>query len=145
MKLTLKNSLTAYTVGKIYELTYKGWAWMAIDNNGIENPMDLNNFESIKERFASLNPLKRLTSKPSKGYTTDLLLTENYFVYYVHSKGNHYNVFGNHHKYFHDVNTGEFIPDSQLPASAFAEKTIIKERVIIADWNRLFKPTVSAI
>lgn len=140
MKLTLKKELPEFTLGKLYELTWKSWAWMAIDNKGMECPVELSSFESIKERFASLNPSKRVVGKPHKGYTTDLLLTDNYFVYYQHSKGNYYNVFGNHYKYYHDVNTGEFISEGELPASAFKEKTLIKERVIIADWNSLFNP-----
>jgi hypothetical protein len=80
-----------------------------ISKDGCYIPMGA--IEGPIERFTRLaaTASKVIVSVPTKGYTVDVLQTESYLVMYSHSKGNHYNVFGNHYRYYHDVNTGEYI------------------------------------
>lgn len=70
-----------------------------------------------------------LISVPRKGYTVDVLQTEFYLIVYSHSKGNHWNVWGDHYKFYHDVNTGEYLG---LDTAFKDEKIEWKERLLKA-------------
>lgn len=70
---------------------------------------------------------KMLISIPTKGYTVDVVQGDNYLVVYSHSKGNHWNISGNHYKYYHDVNTGEFLGSDH---NVLPEKGKWKERLL---------------
>jgi hypothetical protein len=105
--------------------------------NGKQIDCILQNFEGIKDRFFRLckTSEKVIFSKPGNGYTVALLLTNNYLIIYSHSKGNNYNVWGNHFKYYHDINTGEFITEDNVNLEN--EKQIfLKERLLIADHKK---------
>lgn len=116
----------------LYDLTADMFGMYMAKLNDHEIYVCIDDFQPPSEMFKMLLPKvnKAIIITPTQGQTVDLLLTENYFIVYAHTKGNHWNVWGNHYKYFHDINTGEFIPDSHLPISAFKEKTIIKERLV---------------
>ena len=88
------------------------------------------NLESPKERFLRLiqTASKFIVPVPSKGNTVDILQTKSYLILYSHSKGNHWNICGNHYKYFHDVYTGELILINEVTNPG--EKVIWKERVL---------------
>lgn len=138
MRLKLKNPLPNFTVGKEYIINepFTGW-YTCVNDNEIVCSVVLQSFESIKDRFAGLPAKKKIIVRPCKGHTVDLLLTDKYFIVYSHTKGNNYNISGNHWKYYHSNTTGEFIPDHELPVAAFSERTILKERILVADYNRL--------
>lgn len=119
-------------VGNEYEL-HECWAGCYEVNN---NPVSLSNFEGVKDRFKrlSMKANKIILAIPSKGVTVDLLITDRYIIVYGHAKGNHWNVFGNHYKYYHDVNTGEFIPDHNVINH---EKPKLKERFLMPDYKQI--------
>jgi hypothetical protein len=79
---------------------------------------------------------KMLLVRPEVGLTVDILLTEKYLVIYAHSKGSHWNIGGRHYKYFHDLTTGEFIPDGLLPSGSRSATILSKERFLVADYKR---------
>lgn len=78
---------------------------------------------------------KMILSRPVAPYRVDLLLTENYLIIYTHSKGNHWNISGNHYRYWHDIKTGEFISEGHLPSGYSKERIIAKERFLVADYE----------
>lgn len=96
--------------------------------------VSLSNFEGVKDRLKRLaiKAHKIVLATPSKGVTVDLLLTDKYIIVYGHTKGNHWNISGNHYKYYHDINTGEFISDQNVEKHA---KPTLKERLLMADYK----------
>lgn len=78
-----------------------------------------------------------LVSRPNKGQIADIIITDNYLILYYHTKGTHWNIGGTHYKYYHDINTGEFIPDQKLPVESYKEKVISKERFLVSDYSKI--------
>lgn len=117
-------------VGREYEINEWGSGCYEVSNR----PVSLSNFEGIKDRFKRLaiNANKIILAAPSKGVTVNLLLTDKYIIVYARTKGNHWNIFGNHSKYYHDINTGEFIPDHNVQKH---ETPKLKERLLMPDYN----------
>lgn len=121
------------TVGNSYELTepYKGC--FMVNNCSVR----LSNFESpidIINRLVSVSE-KMIISEPKQGLTVELLITDNYLVCYSHTKGNHWNIGGNHYKYYHDLNTGNYI--SVFDVNPEKENVYLKCRLLKADYKRL--------
>lgn len=121
-------------VGKEYSITQVYNSWYEV--NGIT--VSLNNFESVKAKAKRLlkTANKVIIPLPTKGVTVDILLTDNYIILYSHTRGNHWNIFGNHYKYYHDINTGELIPDNSVQQP---QKTLLKERLLMADYKEIEK------
>jgi hypothetical protein len=137
MKLSCTNNEGvihgALIVGQDYTLTqvYNNW----YEVNGIS--VTLKNFESLKDRVKRLfaTSTKIILPAPTKGVIVDILLTDKYIILYSHSRGNHWNVFGNHYKYYHDIDTGELIPDQLIqPYDKF-----LKARLLMADYKEITK------
>jgi len=122
-------------VGKKYKLTerYKDCYMIG------EDSVRLSNFESPLQMLKRLcrTANKMILSKPVQGTTIDILLTDKYIVCYSHTKGNHWNISGNHYRYYHDIDTGEFIPEHETDPAH--RKPLLKERLLVADFKELQK------
>lgn len=135
MKLICKNTDGVFPgiieVGKQYEVSepYKGCYTVG------EYSVRLSNFESLAEMATrlALLPNKMIFSKPTTGLTVELLLTESYLICYSHTKGNHWNISGNHYKYYHDMVTGEFVSEY----TAKKEPVLLKQRLLKADYLKI--------
>lgn len=90
-------------------------------------------YPAILERFINSGN-KVFLSKPTTGVTVEILVTEQHLVIYSHTKGNHWNIGGNHYKYCNDINTGEY-----MPVFYSNDKPILKQRLLMADYKRLSK------
>lgn len=119
------------TIGKEYEIAEPFNGYYMVNDYAVS----LSNFETPLEvltRLASIAK-KIILSKPCKSYTVELLITDNYIIVYSHSKGNNWNICGNHYRYFHDLRTGEFLGDY----STIKEKPHLKQRLLKADYIKL--------
>lgn len=139
MKLTCINTeklpANILEVGKSYDIKepYKGV--YVVNINGNECSVNLSNFESpfdIIYRLC-LTADKIIISKPGQGTTVDLLLSESYICNYSHTKGSHWNLGGNHHKYYHDINTGNYLNSDTVKQ----EPVFIKQRLLMADYKKI--------
>lgn len=92
-------------------------------------------YETPTERFVRLAATanKFIASRPTTGVTVEVLRTENYLIVYSHTKGNHWNISGNHYYYSHNASTGEFIPEHECKK----EPTLLKSRLLKADYQKL--------
>lgn len=139
MKLLCTNTNNCHPdsiqVGNEYDLKERWKGCYSVEINGIEYYCSLSNFEGPKDRLIRLaqTSSKVISSKPGTGTTVEILATENYLVVYSHTKGNHWNICGNHYKYYHDFNTGEFISECDVKN----ENVLIKERLLMADFKKL--------
>lgn len=131
----------ALTIGKEYNIyTRYGCLLFELDN-GIETTMPPYAFECAIRRFESKikTASKFILQKPGgtpPRTMVDLLVTEKYFIVYSHTKGTHWNISGNHHRYFHDINTGEFICGDP-PFNK--NDVLLKQQITVKDYNRLIK------
>jgi hypothetical protein len=148
MKLVLKNIdkldpnyFKPEDIGKELEVkSFFGNTYTTVNEDGTPGAyLTLDNCEKPSERFARLmkTATRVIISGKTKGYSVDLLQTEHYLVMYSHSKGNHWNIFGNHYKYYHDIDTGEFIPDNLVKYSS--EPYLIKQKMLKAELQQLQK------
>lgn len=64
---------------------------------------------------------------------TDVIQTENYLIVYNHSRGNHWNMGGNHYKMYHDIKTGK---QTLLQPN---EKEISKDRMLMKDYRTIME------
>lgn len=106
-----------------------------------DTPVSLDNFESLVTtllRFSETSP-KMILTKPTRGVTVDILLTDSYIIVYSHTKGSHSNIFGNHYRYYHNNNTGEFIPEHLTTK----EPVLLKQRLLMADFNKIEKNIIA--
>lgn len=103
--------------------------------NKLEHSVNITDFETPTQRLTRLckTSSKVVISKPTKGVTVDVLQTNSYLIVYSHTRGNHWNISGNHYKYYHDINTGEYIPEHLCKQ----EKTILKSRLLMADFRAI--------
>lgn len=140
MKLVLTNLnglhsdlIKEFEIGKEYEVSMPYTGIYVINNYTVS----LSNFESPSQRFARLipNAKKVVISNKTQGYSVDLLQTEKYLIVYSHSKGNHWNISGNHFKYYHDINTGEYIPEQIVENRN--DKILIKQKMLKAELQAL--------
>jgi len=100
--------------------------------------VSLKNFETLNNRLLRLSKTsdKTIVTKPGgkyTKYTVELIATDNYIIVYSHSRGNSYNISGNHHKYYHDENTGEFLNESLVNN----EPSLYKEKFLLSDFNAI--------
>lgn len=65
---------------------------------------------------------------------TDIIRTESYLIVYSHTKGNHWNIRGNHYKTWHDINTGKYISEGY-----HKEKELSKDRLLMKDYKEIMK------
>lgn len=101
-----------------------------VDVDGQSYTLHIEQFESPIERFKRISvTAKKVLIPRISGNQVHVLMTESYIIFYSHTPGNHYNICGNHYKYYHDINTGEFIPEHLCNAK---ESIIMKERLLKA-------------
>lgn len=119
-------------MGVEYEITERLAGIYEVNDKSVS----LSNFEGVKDRFKRLamKANKIVLATPSKGVTVDILLTDKYIIIYGHTKGNHWNIAGNHYKYYHDINTGEFVSDQNVEKHT---KPTLKERLLMADYKNI--------
>jgi hypothetical protein len=141
LKLILKKP-AAYapellTVGNEYELTERWPGFFTLYIDGKEIQANLEDFENPLDIFTKMVTAgnKTVFSGPRQSERVDLLLTENYLIVYSHSKGNHWNICGNHYRYYHSLKTGCFVSEQE----AKNEPTIIKQPFLKADYVKLSK------
>lgn len=115
--------------GKDYEVFERWPGYYEVDNI----PVKLSNFETPLERFkrVSVNSVKKIIPSKRQGETVELLQTSTKLVFYSHTRGNHWNIGGNHWYYSHDVNTGEYIND--MPG----EKPLLRQKLLKAELEEL--------
>jgi len=65
---------------------------------------------------------------------TDIIRTESYLIVYSHTRGNHWNIGGNHYKMWYDINTGKKITEGIVK-----EKEISKDRLLMKDYKEIMK------
>jgi hypothetical protein len=72
-------------------------------------------------------------------YKVDILRTDNYIIVHAYNKPSNYNMKGNNYKFYHSINTGEYIPIGLLPSGALQETILSKEPFTIKEYNKLIK------
>lgn len=134
MRLQCINTNNVYPgtliIGNEYEITQMYPGCYTVDGVSVY----LSNFESIMNRFKRLAKTANKISllAPTKGTTVELLLTDKYIIVYAHTKGNHWNICGNHYRLYHNAETGEYVSE---PTEG--NKYILKERLLMKDYNEL--------
>jgi hypothetical protein len=124
-----------FTVGNTYTLTERWTDYFMVQLQEHEICVKLSDFQTPLEllfELAATSP-KLIVTGPDKTYRVTLELTESYIVVYSHSKGNHWNISGNHYKYYHSRTTGEFISESLVKK----EPVIIKQALLKADFLKV--------
>lgn len=119
-------------IGKVYDISepYKDWYMVndcSVKLSNFETPIDI-----LEAMIRTGN--KVILSKPGKGYTVEILLTDTYLIVYSHSKGNHWNISGNHYKYYHSREKQKFVPDKEVYIPG---KVLLKQRMLLPDFKRL--------
>ena len=69
------------------------------------------------------------------------ILLNDFIIVYYHTRGNHWNISGNHYWYFHDIKTGEFISEANLTREQYDQrrKPLSKCKFLAADFKELNK------
>lgn len=118
-------------VGKVYDILER-WKGVYMVNDFSVN---LSNFETPLDILEDMirQGGKVLLTKPS-GQTVDLLLTDNHLIVYGHTKGNHWNISGNHYKYFHSRESKSFVSDNVKQG-----EVRLKQRLLMPEFKRLSK------